>query len=62
MYMTALSPLSSYADPPPLISTWRSFDVTHHMRQISSAAVITDAANIDKELNGLKISHAAGAA
>ena len=30
--------------------------------QISSAAVITDAANIDKELTGLKISHAVGAA
>ena len=36
--------------------------LTHHMRQISSAAVITDAANIEKELTGLKISHAVGAA
>ena len=42
-------------------SSRRSF-LTHHMRQISSAAVITDAANIEKELTGLKISHAVGAA
>ena len=28
------------------------------MRKISSVAVITDAANIDKELTGFKISHA----
>ena len=28
----------------------------HHMRQISSAAVITDAYNIEKEIIGLKIS------
>ena len=30
----------------------------HHMRQISSAAVITDACNIEKEIIGLKISQA----
>ena len=32
--------------------------LTHHMRQISSAAVITDACNIEKEIIGLKISQA----
>ena len=30
--------------------------LTHHMRQISSAAVVTDACNIEKEIIGLKIS------
>ena len=32
--------------------------LTHHMRQISSAAVITDACNIEKEIIGLKIAQA----
>jgi hypothetical protein len=32
--------------------------LTHHMRQISSAAVITDAYNIEKEIIGIKISQA----
>ena len=36
--------------------------LTHHLRQISSAAVITDAMAIEKELIGLKVSHAVGAA
>ena len=36
--------------------------MTHHMRMISAAAVLSDAANIEKELIAIKISHAAGAA
>ena len=36
--------------------------LTHHLRQISSAAAITDAMAIEKELIGLKVSHAVGAA
>ena len=31
--------------------------LTHHMRQISSAAVITDACNIEKEIIGLRITY-----
>ena len=32
--------------------------LTHHMHQISSAAVITDACNIEKDIIDLKISQA----
>ena len=35
--------------------------LTHHMRQISGAAVMTDAANIEKEIIKLKITHASRA-